>query len=138
MKRGAGRHPPQRSLFMFDVDRGQPARDIRTDTAEGFPWEVVFARVTSSGPGLRLVCKARVEVGNIADNQIALAKELDVKPDLKARIDASRISYAPVREDLYYLNEAELINYPNESLTRWLARLSSRLVRTYEGKRKRK
>ena len=54
-----------------------------------------------------------MEIGNIADNQIALAKELDVKPDLSC-IDASRISYAPMREDLYYLNEEELLNYYNE------------------------
>ncbi len=101
-------------LFMFDVDHVDNPREIFEQTKqEGFPWEVVFAHVTSSGQGLRLVCKARVEIGNIADNQIALAKELDVKPDLSC-IDASRISYAPMREDLYYLNEEELLNYYNE------------------------
>lgn len=101
-------------LFMFDVDHVDNPREIFEQTQqEGFPWEVVFAHVTSSGQGLRLVCKARVEIGNIADNQIALAKELDVKPDLSC-IDASRISYAPMREDLYYLNEEELLNYYNE------------------------
>ena len=101
-------------LFMFDVDHVDNPREIFEQTQqEGFPWEVVFAHVTSSGQGLRLVCKARVEIGNIADNQIALAKELDVKPDLNC-IDASRISYAPMREDVYYLNEEELLNYYNE------------------------
>ena len=101
-------------LFMFDVDHVDNPREIFEQTQqEGFPWEVVFAHVTSSGQGLRLVCKARVEIGNIADNQIALAKELDVKPDLSC-IDASRISYAPMREDVYYLNEEELLNYYNE------------------------
>lgn len=101
-------------LFMFDVDHVDNPREIFEQTQqEGFPWEVVFAHVTSSGQGLRLVCKARVEIGNIADNQVALAKELDVKPDLSC-IDASRISYAPMREDLYYLNEEELLNYYNE------------------------
>ena len=101
-------------LFMFDVDHVDNPREIFEQTQqEGFPWVVVFAHVTSSGQGLRLVCKARVEIGNIADNQIALAKELDVKPDLSC-IDASRISYAPMREDVYYLNEEELLNYYNE------------------------
>ena len=101
-------------LFMFDVDHVDNPREIFEQTQqEGFPWEVVFAHVTSSGQGLRLVCKARVEIGNIADNQIALAKELDVKPDLSC-IDASRISYAPMREDVYYLNKEELLNYYNE------------------------
>ena len=101
-------------LFMFDVDHVDNPREIFEQTQqEGFPWVVVFAHLTSSGQGLRLVCKARVEIGNIADNQIALAKELDVKPDLSC-IDASRISYAPMREDVYYLNEEELLNYYNE------------------------
>ena len=101
-------------LFMFDVDHVDNPREIFEQTqAEGFPWEVVFAHLTSSGKGLRLVCKARVEVGNIADNQIELAKALGVKADASC-IDASRISYAPMREDVYYLNEKELLNYYNE------------------------
>ncbi len=101
-------------LFMFDVDHVDNPREIFERTqAEGFPWEVVFAHVTSSGHGLRLVCKARREIGNIADNQLALAKALDVTPDLSC-IDASRISYAPMREDVYYLNEEELLNYYDE------------------------
>ena len=101
-------------LFMFDVDHVDNPHEIFEQTqAEGFPWEVVFAHLTSSAKGLRLVCKAKVEVGNIADNQIELAKALGVKADASC-IDASRISYAPMREDVYYLNEKELLNYYNE------------------------
>ena len=101
-------------LFMLDVDHVDNPHEIFERTQqEGFPWEVVFAHLTSSGEGLRLVCKARVEIGNIADNQIAVAKELDVTPDLSC-IDASRISYAPMREDVYFLNEEELLNYYDE------------------------
>ena len=100
-------------LFMFDVDHVDNPREIFERTqVEGFPWEVVFAHLTSSGHGLRLVCKAHMD-GNIADNQIELAKALDVKADASC-IDASRISYAPMREDIYYLNEKELLNYYNE------------------------
>ncbi len=102
-------------LFMFDVDHVDNPREIFEQTqAEGFPWKVVFAHLTSSGKGLRLVCKAKVEVGNIADNQIELAKALGVKADASC-IDASRISYAPMREDVYYLNEKELLNYYTHS-----------------------
>ena len=123
-------------LFMFDVDHvdnpheileqgiergvlayaGQSpsaARSTDGTVPRRAPWEVVFAHLTSSGQGLRLVCKARVEIGNIADNQIALAKELGVTPDLSC-IDASRISYAPMRDDVYFLNEEELLNYYND------------------------
>ena len=100
-------------LFMFDVDHVDNPREIFERTqAEGFPWEVVFAHLTSSGHGLRLVCKAHID-GNIADNQIELAKALGVKADASC-IDASRISYAPMREDIYYLNDEELLNYYNE------------------------
>ena len=102
-------------LFMFDVDHVDNPHEIYERTrVDGFPWEVVFAHLTSSGKGLRLVCKARVDVGNIADNQIELAKTLDVKADASC-IDASRISYAPMREDVYYLNEEELLNYYDEA-----------------------
>ena len=101
-------------LFMFDADHIDNPQEVYERTkAEGFPWEVVMAHKTSSGYGLRLVCKIRKDVGNIADNQIALARALNVKPDLSC-IDASRISYAPSREDVYYLNEEELLTYYDE------------------------
>ena len=101
-------------LFMFDVDHVDHPHEIYERTKrEGVPWEVVFAHKTSSGFGLRLVCKARKEIGNIADNQIELARALSVKADASC-IDASRISYAPMREDVYFLNEEELLNYYDE------------------------
>ena len=81
-------------LFMFDADHVDNPREIYERTKqEGFPWEVVMAHNTSSGKGLRLVCKLRKEIGNIADNQIELARALGVKADASC-IDASRISYA--------------------------------------------
>ena len=98
-------------LFMFDVDHVDNPQEIYERTkAEDFPWEVVMAHKTSSDKGLRLVCKVRKELGNIADNQIELAKALGVKADASC-IDASRISYAPTRADVYYLNMEELLNY---------------------------
>ena len=101
-------------LFMFDADHVDNPQEIYERTkAEGFPWEVVFAHKTSSGCGLRLVCKIRKEIGNIADNQIELARALKVKADASC-IDASRISYAPMREDVYYLDEETLLNYYDE------------------------
>ncbi len=101
-------------LFMFDVDHIENPKTVYESTkAKDFSWEVVFAHLTSSGSGLRLVCKIRSEVGNIADNQIELAKALGVKADASC-IDASRISYAPMREDVYYMNEEELLNYYNK------------------------
>ena len=101
-------------LFMFDADHIDNPREVYERTqVEGFPWVVVFAHNTSSGKGLRIVCKARPEIGNIADNQIELARALGVKADASC-IDASRISYVPRREDVYFLDEDELFNYYGE------------------------
>ena len=101
-------------LFMFDADHIDNPREVYDRTqVEGFPWVVVFAHNTSSGFGLRLVCKARPEIGNIADNQIELARALGVKADASC-IDASRISYMPRREDVFFLDEDELFNYYGE------------------------
>ncbi len=131
-------------LFMFDADHVDNPREIFEQAVEkgiltyagqspsatgrtagtvpgALPrWEVVFAHCTSSGCGLRLVCKARADVGNIADNQIELAKALGVKADASC-IDASRISYAPMREDVYLLKEEELLTYYDEDFDKKFA-----------------
>ncbi len=108
-------------LFMWDGDhlpfdpRSVYERTLRPD----FPWKVVLAHKTSSGQGLRLVCEVRPELGNIADNQIELSRELGLlgvrgttgKPVTDdSCIDPTRISYAPRREDIYYIDEKRLFN----------------------------
>lgn len=66
-----------------------------------------------------MVCEANPDVGNIADNQICLARELGLmglkgstgKPICDdSCIDASRISYAPRRKDIYFIDEENLFN----------------------------
>ena len=108
-------------LFMFDGDHLTiPPREVfeRTQVA-GFPWQLRLAHKTSSGFGLRLVCEARLDVGNIADNQIELARELKLlgvlgstgKPVVDdSCIDASRISYAPRQEDIFFIDEENLFS----------------------------
>lgn len=108
-------------LFMFDGDHLpiDPREVYERTRREGFPWEVRLAHKTSSGHGIRLVCEARTDVGNIADNQIELARELGLlgmigttgKPVVDdSCIDASRISYAPRKKDIYYIDEDHLFN----------------------------
>ena len=108
-------------LFMFDGDHlpVDPREVYERTHREGFPWEVRLAHKTSSGHGIRLVCEARTDVGNIADNQIELARELGLlgmigttgKPVVDdSCIDASRISYAPRKKDIYYIDEDHLFN----------------------------
>ena len=111
-------------LFMFDGDHLpiDPREVYERTRREGFPWDVRLAHTTSSGHGIRLVCEARTDVGNIADNQIELARELGLlgmigttgKPVVDdSCIDASRISYAPRKKDIYYIDEDHLFNFNN-------------------------
>lgn len=108
-------------LFMFDADHlvCDPQEVYQRTLAEGFPWKVRLAHKTSSGHGLRLVCEWRIELGNIADNQICLARDLNLMGVLGSTgkpvvddscIDATRISYCPRREDIYFIDENELFN----------------------------
>ena len=109
-------------LFMFDGDHLtiDPREVYERTLVEGFPWQVRLAHKTSSGHGIRLVCEARPELGNIADNQICLARDLELmgvvgstgKPVVDdSCIDATRISYCPRREDIYYIDNEHLFNF---------------------------
>ena len=108
-------------LFMFDADHltCDPREIYERTLRPNFPWKVRLAHVTSSGHGLRLVCEANPDVGNIADNQIELGRELGLLGMLGTTgkpvcddscIDASRISYAPRMCDIYYIDEDNLFN----------------------------
>ena len=109
-------------LFMFDGDHlpFDPIEVYQRTQAAGFPWQVRLAHKTSSGEGIRLVCEWRLEVGNIADCQIQLSRDLGLmgvmgttgKPvSDDSCIDACRISYAPQRKDIYYIDETQLFNF---------------------------
>ena len=108
-------------LFMWDGDHllCDPREIYERTLRQGFPWKVRLAHNTSSGHGLRLVCEANPDVGNIADNQIELGRELGLLGQLGSTgkpicddscIDASRISYAPRMCDIYYIDENGLFN----------------------------
>lgn len=106
-------------LFMFDGDHlPMDPREVYERTLRpGFPWKVRLSHRTSSGHGIRLVCEALAEVGNIADNQIEMARELGLlgmlgttgKPVTdNSCVDASRISYAPRMCDIFFIDEDHL------------------------------
>ena len=108
-------------LFMFDGDHltCDPREIYERTLRHDFPWKVRLAHKTSSGYGLRLVCEANPDVGNIADNQIELGRELGLLGQLGSTgkpicddscIDASRISYAPRMCDIFYIDENGLFN----------------------------
>ena len=104
---------------MLDADHlpMDPYEVFQRTQVAGFPWRIRLAHKTSSGEGLRLVAEWRLELGNIADNQICLARDLNLlgvrgttnKPVTDdSCIDASRISYAPCRKDIYFIDEEHL------------------------------
>ena len=108
-------------LFMFDADHllMDPREVYERTLAPDFPWQICLAHKTSSGYGLRLVAECRPELGRIADNQICLARDLQlmgVKGSTgkyvvdDSCIDCSRISYAPKRSDIYFIDENKLFN----------------------------
>ena len=107
-------------LFILDLDHVDNPRLLykrwRNDSPELFDAEkgtIDLVHVTSSGFGLRVVAEADAEVGNIADNQAALAKRLGVVLDASCK-DASRGSYCPGFEDILYINKEKLFNYDNK------------------------
>ena len=73
---------------------------------------IVLVHVTPSGKGLRVVAKADVGKGNLADNQHYIAGQLGMKLD-EACKDASRISFAvPLNYILFH--DEELFTYDNK------------------------
>jgi len=109
-------------LFMFDGDHlpCDPREIYERTLRQNFPWKVRLAHVTSSGHGIRLICEANPDIGNIADNQIELGRDLLLLGMLGTTgkpvcddscIDASRISYAPRMCDIYFIDEDNLFTY---------------------------
>ena len=117
-------------LCMLDIDGVKNPREIFEGWAKKWPSDaskgegyadafckqfgILFAHITPSGRGLRLVFKADPERGNLADNQQWLAKELSVKLD-EACKDATRLSYGCTRADILYVELENLLNYDNEA-----------------------
>ncbi len=79
---------------------------------------IVMVYVTPSGHGLKIVFKARLEWGNLIDNQHRMAQLLGVEVD-EACKDASRLSFICTEEDLLFLDK-EIFSYENQAYSeRW-------------------
>jgi len=77
-------------------------------------WGIVFIFITSSGEGVKVVFKARLEWGDLIQNCIEMGKLLGLPVDESGK-DASRMSFAPSRKagDILYLDQDGLLNYEN-------------------------
>ena len=75
---------------------------------------IVLVYITPSGRGLKIVFKARLDWGNLIDNQYAMARLLgdEVVPDDACK-DASRMSYICKESDILYLDK-ELFTYEHK------------------------
>ena len=73
---------------------------------------ILLVYVTPSGKGLKIVFKARTDWGNLADNQIEMAKLLGVEADESGK-DASRMAFVCKEEDILFINQ-ELFTYENK------------------------
>ena len=76
---------------------------------------ILLVYVTPSGKGLKVVFKADASVGNLIDNQHAMAKVLGVEVDECCR-DSSRMSYVCKESDILYLDK-ELFTYENKAFS---------------------
>ena len=73
---------------------------------------ILLIYITPSGKGLKIVFKARMDWGNLIDNQHAMARLLGVEVDESCK-DASRMSFICKESDILYINE-ELFTYENK------------------------
>ena len=102
-------------LFMLDIDHIENPMDIwyKMRDDKELMKRIALVHITSSSFGIRIVGVADINIGNLADNQIALAQKLGYKAD-ESCIDATRNSFAPKEEDILYINEELLFDYYNE------------------------
>ena len=102
-------------LFMLDIDHIENPIEIwyKMRDDKELMKSIALVHITSSSFGIRIVGVADLTVGNLADNQIALAQKLGYKAD-ESCIDATRNSFAPKEEDIIYINEELLFDYYNE------------------------
>lgn len=107
-------HGVLNGLFMVDIDHVDDPDALWKELLEKglMDWRPFYAFKTPSGHGLKIVMPADVKRGNLASNQAAFAKNFGVKIDDKT-IDASRLSFVSLREDVYLITD-ELFTYENE------------------------
>ena len=103
-------------LFMLDIDHIENPFEVWYKMREDkeLMKSIALVHITSSEHGVRIVSVADMNIGNLADNQIALAQKLGYKAD-ESCIDATRNSFAPKEEDIIYINEEILFDYYNEA-----------------------
>ena len=105
-------------LVMLDYDHlGRDPREVFASIPEHMfdddcANQVLFAHPTPSSDGLRLVCKADPQRGDILANQQWISRILHLECDESVH-NADRTSFAVPAEEIYYLDK-QLFTYENE------------------------
>ena len=103
-------------LVVMDIDHVEDPMTLYQGWVEkGLDWEklgIELIYITPSGKGLKIVFKARLDWGNLIDNQHAMASVLGVEVDESCK-DASRMSFICKESDILFINK-ELFTYENK------------------------
>ena len=103
-------------LVVMDVDHiEEPLTLYQGWVEKGLDWKALgieLIYITPSGKGLKIVFKARLDWGNLIDNQHAMAEVLGVEVDESCK-DASRMSFICKESDILYIDK-ELFTYENK------------------------
>ena len=104
-------------LVVMDIDHVDEPRKVFEGWGPDKMGElgIHLVYITPSGKGLKIVFKARMEWGNLIDNQHAMAKLLGVDVDESCK-DASRMSFICKESDILYINN-ELFTYENKEFS---------------------
>ena len=103
-------------LVVMDIDHVENPLTLYQGWIEkGLDWKalgIVLIYISPSGKGIKIVFKARLDWGNLIDNQHAMAEVLGVEVDESGK-DSSRMSYICKNDDILYLDN-ELFTYENK------------------------
>ena len=103
-------------LVVMDVDHIEKPREVFENViiekCKNENLGILLVYITPSGKGLKIVFKARVEWGNLIDNQHQMAEILGVEVDESCK-DASRMSFICKESDILYIDK-ELFTYENK------------------------
>ena len=102
-------------LVVLDIDHVENPLELIEEWKKKFDFKklgILFIYITPSGKGIKVVFKANILWGNLADNQIEMAKLLGVEADESGK-DASRMAFVCKEEDIQFIDQ-ELFTYENK------------------------
>ena len=103
-------------LVMLDIDHVDNPMEVWEKLQQNETRMAItkMVHITSSKKGVRIVFAGNAKIGNLADNQIWFVNALGgYKPDASC-IDATRNSFAPLEEDILYIEDSIFDYYDEE------------------------